>query len=227
MRLQLGKFLILHNCIKIHSVWPGQLRLKILFFARPGREILNTCQEVEKCEDTFKKRSQTHLKTREKYWILEQVQKNKELNLKHYTLNSLFFAKFGKSISSDTICGVIRENNPTKNLKFHGPVEKYWILEHAEQYKEMTKDRLAQIFRAEFGRSISQSTIFLILKKRAEIIEIFASWAQGNVVKIKPQKFDCSRDCKTEVDEVDLKSPIDKCRDRQWDGMKPASRPGM
>lgn len=99
-----------------------------------------------------------------------------------------------------------------KNHNFLGPVEKCWIVEYAEKYKEMTRADLAQIFRAEFGRSIVTSTITRLMKQKPEILEMFASWAQNNSVKIRPQE----SDCKAEPVEVDLKSEItDKGRDRQ------------
>ena len=116
-----------------------------------------------------------------------------------------FTDKFGRSISRETICKTFRENNLCKPVIL-GAVEKYWIVENAKKYFRIPRERMAMIFTAELGRSINRATIRELNKrqKKAEIIEEFASWAENNSVKIKPQEVDC----KTEPDDVVQKYPI-------------------
>ena len=128
------------------------------------------------------------LTSREKYWILDRA---RERPCERKRLILEFTAKFGRQINRDTIWRIIRENNPTRNVCLKA-VEKYWLVEHVEKWKLVSRERLAQIFRDEFGRSIHIATIRRHLKQKAEIIQEYASWAEKASVKIKPVKSDCT-----------------------------------
>ena len=145
---------------------------------------------------------------------MEYCHKKKEFYggvLTDFSLNSIFFAKFGRSISRDTICRILQAN-PFRNPAILGAVEKYWIVEHEEKYTKMTNERLGQIFCAEFGRSVGKTTVKSLLKKRGEILERFASWAEVHSVKIRPSETDCM----LKLDEMAPKSQIaDQSRDLQ------------
>ena len=90
--------------------------------------------------------------------------------MKQCVRTSNFFHIFARTVEKTSFSPDFPENQGGRRLTID---QKYWILEHAQKYKDLSAQKIAVDFKAEFGRRPHYTTIQKILKQEKEIREKF------------------------------------------------------